>query len=353
MPLKRLFLSLLAGFVLSAVFAEELFSNPNFANDASGWANWGKKKGLLISAVSDGVLMQCDAPGLNQGLAQSIKLKAGSKYEYSCKVKGELGEDAYVNILSYYCANNKKMTGRARTIASSFEWDVHKITFNTPEDLTDAVLFRPVILFGAGKITLQWASLKEVGEAEENKKETVGKLPEIVPVVHPMLKIDLSAEQPQNIRAHVNESLQMQLPGAASVQKKDDAFVINYAFTTSGHDAIIFDIVKEIPSCAKISMQVESDGKGHKMFFVLNDASGESHLVPRPLLLDFQKRQVTFNLALPKEEPYSILDSIWGGDGNQHLDLPLRSISIVIDDAPDSSIDSGLVTIKNLNIGNW
>ncbi|MBQ7179359.1 MAG: hypothetical protein IJS08_18220, partial [Victivallales bacterium] len=111
--------------------------------------------------------------------------------------------------------------------------------------------------------------------------------------------------------------------------------------------------VKELPSAAKVSMEIECSNPGHRLFFVLVDANGESHLVQKPLELTFQKKKLVYTLALVKEVPYSIYDSIWGGDKNQHLDLPLRSITIGIDDVPDTATGKGTVTIRNLKIGNW
>ncbi|MFA6929382.1 MAG: hypothetical protein WCT05_03570 [Lentisphaeria bacterium] len=350
---SRILLVILSYFFSLGVQAVELLINPRFLNNAEGWSNWGSKKGMTAISTLEGLLLKCDSPGLNQGIAQSLSLKPGYKYEYSCRLRGtlEASPASSVTLLSWYSPVTK--TGSSfRTLIGDFEWDVHTTTFTIPANASGELLFRPIILTGPGAITLEWASLKEIGPGELPKQQSKTKLPEIKPVIHPKIKIDLSAEIPANIRAHVKEKLSP-LPQGSSITNINDEFVIHYAFSTPGHDAVMFDIVKEIPSCAKISLEITADGAGHRMFFVLTDSSGESHYVTKPLILDFTQKSLTFTLTLPPEKPYDILDSIWGGDRNQHLDLPLRSLTIGIDDSPDATIGQGTITLKKLQIGNW
>ncbi len=336
-----------------AVQGVELFKNPGFDNGGKGWDNWGKRSGLLMEAAEGGgVRIWAEAPGLHQGLAQSIALTPGKKYRYSCTFSAKLAPGAKLTVLSVY-SGASKWSKTYRSLAGNQEEDTHTMEFTVPATLQGkSVLLRPVILFGACDVHLKQASLEEIGDGVEVKKKEVGKMPVIVPVVHPKTTIDLSGEEPQNIRAHIAEK-PSPLPEGASVARKDGAFVINYNFITEKHDAVMFDIVKELPSAAKVSMEVECSNPGHRLFFVLVDASGESHLVQKPLELSFQKKTLVYPLTLVKEVPYNINDSIWGGDKNQHLDLPLRSITIGIDDVPDTAKGSGTVTIRNLKIGNW
>ena len=325
-----------------------------FDNGGQGWDNWGRRNGLNVEALNGGgVRLWADAPGLHQGLAQSIALKAGRKYCYSCTFSAKLAPGASVNVLSVYVAGSK--WGKLyRSLAGNQEEDTHTMEFSIPADLNEKqILFRPLILFGACDVQLRHASLVELGAAEgEAPLPVVGTMPAIVPVVHPKMIIDLSGEEPRNARAHIAEK-PSPLPDGASVVKRDGAFIISYNFTTEKHDAVMFDIVKELPSAAKVSMELECSNPGHRLFFVLVDANGESHLVQRPLVLDFSKKKLVYELELVKKVPYNIYDSIWGGDGNQHLDLPLQSITIGIDDMPDTAKGSGILVIRNLKIGNW
>ena len=71
-------------------------------------------------------------------------------------------------------------------------------------------------------------------------------------------------------------------------------------------------------------------------------------------MLSFQgSNKIDMVIPLPQEKPYEILDSNWGGDEHQHLDMPLKSLTIVLDDCPDASTDSGVISIKDLKVGNW
>lgn len=333
----------------------ELFKNPRFENKGQGWENWGKRSDLqILEGVGGGVCLRAETPGLHQGLAQSVQLVRGRKYRYSCTFSAKCGEGGKVGVLSVYVAGSK-WNKTLRMVVGQQDEDTHVLEFSVPEDLeSDKILFRPVILWGACDVLLKEASLKEIGAGDAVKKQVAHSLPVIVPVVHPMGTLDLSQEKPCNVRAHEDGAVAKVLPEGASVEHKDGAFIINYNFTTDKHDAIMFDINKEIVSAAKVSMDLECSAEGHRLFFVLVDAGGESHWCYKPLNLDFVGRKtLTYTLALPKEEPYNVLDSIWGGDKNQHLDLPLKSITIGIDDVPDTATGKGTVIIYNLKIGNW
>ena len=351
--MKHILFAGLIGFALMLTAAEgELLDNPKMENDAAGWVNWGRKLGLTLISTPEGLLVTGAGEGLNQGPAQTLKLKPEHEYEYSCKLKGELGENSYAHLLHWYFPSIKK-SSKLRTVRDNFGWWEHSVRFSVPQDCDGVTILRPVLLHGPGRIVIEQVSLRELGEAVSRPPAQENKIPEIVPVEHPKMKIDLSGVQPVNVRAHISEKVSTP-PEGCSVENRNGEFVMRYKFTTTGHDALMFDLVKEIDSCRKISMEITSDGKGHRLFFVLTDKSGEAHLTSKPILLDFEGRK-KFNMVipLPKEEPYNILDSVWGGDGNKHLDLPLKSLTVVLDDCPDASKDSGVITIKNLKIGNW
>ena len=338
-------------FALLTAGGNELLKNPKLDKNAALWTNWGYKQGLKLTSTPEGLRITGTGPKLNQGPAQTLKLKPGYEYEYSCKLKGKLGENAHADVLHWHFQKIKK-SGKLRTLRGNFEWWVHKVKFSIPKNCNGVTVLRPVMLYGPGEIIVEWVSLKELGEvlAGQTRKN---RIPVIVPVVHPKKKIDLSDRQPVNVRAHINEKVSPP-PEGCSVENRNGEFVIRYKFTTAGHDALMFDLVKNIDSCKKISMEITGDGKGHRLFFVLTDKSGESHLTEKPILLNFTgRKKFDMIIPLPPEKPYNILDSIWGGDGNQHLDLPLKSLTVVIDDCPDVSTDSGVITIKKLKIGNW
>ena len=345
-----------AGLVVLALLLNaadgELLDNPKFENNAAGWNNWGRKQGLKLTSTPEGLLITAAGQGLNQGPAQTLKLKPGHEYEYSCRLKGKLAENASAQLLHWHFPQIKK-GGNLRKLRDNFEWWDHKVRFSVPKDCNGVTVLRPVLLHGPGEIIIERVSLKELGESVSRRPAQENKIPEIVPVKHPKKKIDLSDLQPVNVRAHIREKVSAP-PEGCSVRNRNGEFVIRYKFTTSGHDALMFDLVKRIDSCKKISMEITSDGKGHRLFFVLTDKSGEAHLTGKPIILNFKgRRKFNMVIPLPREEPYSILDSIWGGDGNQHLDLPLKSLTVVLDDSPDASMDSGVIAIKNLKIGNW
>lgn len=351
--MKNILSAGLISFALLLTAAEgELLDNPKFENNAAGWTNWGRKQGLELAVTPEGLTVTATGEGLNQGPAQTVTLKPGYEYEYSCKLKGELGENACAQLLHWHFPSIKK-SGKLRTVRGHFDWWDHSVRFSVPKECSGVTVLRPVLLHGPGKIVIEKVSLRELGEAVSGRPAQVNRIPEIVPVKHPEKTIDLSSLKPENVRAHINEKVSPP-PEGCSVENRDGEFVIRYKFTTAGHDAVMFDLVEDIDSCRKISMEITSDGKGHRLFFVLTDKSGEAHLTGKPVSLKFKgRKKINMVIPLPKEEPYNILDSIWGGDGNQHLDLPLKSLTVVLDDSPDASMDSGVITIKNLKIGNW
>lgn len=347
----RLFVCFLVLAFLSKAAEDELFKNPRLEKNAAGWANWGSKMGLKLVSTQEGLHVTAIGPKLNQGPAQTLQLKPGYEYEYSCRIKGQLAENSRVEVLHWHYPQTLK-SGCLKILRGTFDWWEHKSKFTIPADCNGKTVLRPIIMTGPGEITMEWASLKELGEKLATKKGE-GKIPEIVPVVHPKKSIDLSKEQPVNVRMHINEIVSQPVQGC-SVENQNGTFVINYKFTTKGHDAVFFDIAKELDSCRKVSMEVTSDGKGHRLFFVLTDKSGEAHLTDKPIMLNFKgSKKIDMVIPLPAEKPYDILDSNWGGDENQHLDLPLKSLTIVIDDCPDASMDSGVISIKDLKVGNW
>lgn len=347
---KILLLSALSLAVLGCSGAEELLKNPKLEKNASSWGNWGGKR-LRYRNTAEGLYMEGVTASLNQGIAQTLMLKVGQEYEFSCHLKGNAPGDSYVALLNVYYPATKRGDS-FKQVRGNFDFWTHKVRFTVPAASKGKVLLRPVLLYGKCNLTLAWVSLKEIGKGKAPAVKKYGRIPVIKPVIHPRKRIALHGEKPVSIKAHVHEKL-TDPPRGSSVTKDGSAFVIRYNFTTPGHDALMFDIVKKIDSCARVSMTVHSDGKGHRLFFVLIDKSGEHHLITNPVILNKKTGKINTRLQLTPESPYNIPDTVWGGDKNVHLDLPLKGIKVVLDDKPDAFKGSGVVTIKDLTIGNW
>lgn len=155
--------------------------------------------------------------------------------------------------------------------------------------------------------------------------------------------------QPVRIRAHVAEKLAV-LPDGNSVTEENGVYTLSYNFTTDKHDALFFDLDFPLKTAEEMTLQVKGDGKGHALFVVIRDQSGENFYFPGPAIgfTGWKSLKVKFNC--PVVNPGEKYASIWGGDGNQQIDFPLRGITIGLNDTPDAAQESGEIQIRDIQV---
>ncbi len=344
-----------------------LLKNHIFKPDGKGnFPPW-RSQGLTVSRENDLPVLNTDSEGKSGTLTYpGVTLKPGTKYIWAAIMKGEVADGANVRILGFIGDHKYEGGAQFRSGGSAyqrdFDWNVYYREIETPTDCEGKFTMNLVRLTGKAKVTVAAAALVGLGPVAEPKTFSERRKPvvkkEVAPpkakVELPDMTIEFKDVNPVNPAAHVGEK-PAPPPEGCKVENRNGKFVIDYVFTTPQHDAFMFDLAKDIPVCENISFTVSGEGKGHELFIVLYDAGGEAHFAALGALPESGKK--TFNLRLgkllPKVEPFERYASKWGGDGNQTVDLPVKKITLGINDVPDTSMDRGQIVIENLKIGKW
>jgi len=160
---------------------------------------------------------------------------------------------------------------------------------------------------------------------------------------------ELVAVPPVRICTHIAEKRSVPPEGNA-VTLKDGIYTLAYNFTTEKHDALFFDLDITLEKASELTAQVNGDGKGHTLFAVVRDNSGECFYFPGPEIKFKGWKTVKIKFKYPKVNPGEKYASIWGGDGNQKPDFPLQGITLGLNDTPDLSTDSGTIKIRKITV---
>ena len=155
--------------------------------------------------------------------------------------------------------------------------------------------------------------------------------------------------QPVRVCAHIAEKPSGP-PQGNIVNGKDGTYTLVYKFTTEKHDALFFDLDIPLENASELTAQVNGDGKGHTLFAVVRDKSGECFYFPGPVIKFNGWKNIRIKFNYPKINPGEKYASIWGGDGNQKPDFPLQGITLGLNDTPDSSTDSGRIQIRKIKV---
>ena len=155
--------------------------------------------------------------------------------------------------------------------------------------------------------------------------------------------------QPARVCAHTAEKPSAPPPGNL-VTGKDGIYTLKYHFTTEKHDALFFDLDIPLENASELTAQVNGDGKGHTLFVVVRDKSGECFYFPGPAIKFKGWKTVKIKFKYPEVNPGEKYASIWGGDGNQKPDFPLQGITLGLNDTPDSSTDRGEIQIRKIRV---
>ena len=155
--------------------------------------------------------------------------------------------------------------------------------------------------------------------------------------------------QPVRVRAHVAEK-PSEPPAGNAVTEKNGIYTLAYNFTTEKHDALFFDLDKSLEKTSELTAQVNGDGKGHTLFAVVRDNTGECFYFPGPAIKFKGWKNIRIKFEYPRINPGEKYASVWGGKGNQKPDFPLQGITLGLNDTPDSSTDSGRIQIRKITV---
>jgi len=157
-----------------------------------------------------------------------------------------------------------------------------------------------------------------------------------------------------HLRTHVNEKLAAPPPGNAA-RLTATGVDLEYAFNTDKHDACMFAFDIEIPTFDQVAVTTTADNSKFRPFIVLKDAGGECHFFP---LIDSKrisgqlinwsgKKTVTREIAA--QTPFGDLyASRWGGDDNQTIDFPVKSIILGLGKYPDAAKGTGKISFEKI-----
>ena len=124
---------------------------------------------------------------------------------------------------------------------------------------------------------------------------------------------------------------------------------LRYRFASKGHDAIMMTLRGlEIEGAQRLSVGVAGDAPQLELFVVLEESSGEKHLVRSLTPVNWEgMKTIDFDLEPLRKAPpkHSVGPDHWEGDGNQVLDDPIVAITIGFHDRPDAWMGSGEIHV--------
>ena len=147
-------------------------------------------------------------------------------------------------------------------------------------------------------------------------------------------------------------------PGAADRLKVDlqsgDA-ALKYEFDSGKNfESCFVRLPVEAAQSRAIFLDVEGDGTRNDFFVIVHDASGEQHLVMSTGIAWSGWQDVGVNLGafLKSPEQNERLVIHWGGDHNQRIDFPIRTLDIGVVKRGIRTADQGQFRFRNVRFVN-
>ena len=103
----------------------------------------------------------------------------------------------------------------------------------------------------------------------------------------------------------------------------------------------------ELEKCEEIAVERTLSDGAQRLFVVLTDAKGESHL------FEFsqggpERQMVRAKVFGSNKYPGEHFAWRWGGDDNQKIDWPVRKIALSVNDSPDEFVGAVTVVFHSL-----
>lgn len=105
-----------------------------------------------------------------------------------------------------------------------------------------------------------------------------------------------------------------------------------------------------VAKCTAVAMNVEVDGSKNNFFIIVQDTSGEQHLLLKTCLIWQGWQEVAVSLEPYIESPKQMQRFIthWGGDENQKIDFPITAIDMGVSKRDKRVRNSGQIGFRNV-----
>ena len=143
-------------------------------------------------------------------------------------------------------------------------------------------------------------------------------------------------------------------PGGAdrlNVDLQSGAAALKYEFDSGKNfESCFVRLPAQAAQCRAIFLDVEGDGSRNDFFVIVHDASGEQHLVMSTGIAWSGWQDVGVNLGTflkgPAQNERLIVH--WGGDQNQKIDFPIRTVDVGVVKRGIRTSDRGQIQFRNV-----
>lgn len=165
----------------------------------------------------------------------------------------------------------------------------------------------------------------------------------------------LSEVGPVVLTAHVNGK-NAAAPQGAKQTVTPDGIVLDYVFSSGGHDACMVEFPVDRKAFSQVSVEITADQPGHRPFIVLTDKNGEKHYfsligtrqIKAQTIGKAGRRKLVIPIKVRNSHPGEYFAFRWGGDNNQVIDFPVKKIMLGLNDYPDESTGSGRIVFHSI-----
>ena len=180
--------------------------------------------------------------------------------------------------------------------------------------------------------------------------------PTAAPAKGVVREILLSTVEDIRLRTYADEKPQASPAPGNSARKTAQGVELQYAFRSDRLDACMFEFDAEIGAFNYIQVVMTGDNSKFRPFIVLKDSGGESHYFPLAASNMVQEQLINWTgkktLARPipatNSFPVDIYASRWGGDDNQIIDFPIRTVTLGLGKYPDAAKGAGSVAFEKI-----
>ena len=169
-------------------------------------------------------------------------------------------------------------------------------------------------------------------------------------------EIALSKLQDVRLKTYADEKPLVAPPPGNAVQPTAEGVELQYAFGSDRLDACMFEFDTDIGEFNNIAVTMVGDNSKFRPFLVLRDAGGESHYFPlspsnaiaEQLINWSGKKTIERPVSVKNPFPANVYESRWGGDNNQTIDFPVKSVTLGLGKYPDATKGSGKVSFEKI-----
>lgn len=146
--------------------------------------------------------------------------------------------------------------------------------------------------------------------------------------------LDLAGVRNPVFTAHVNGK-PAQAPEGAGCKVTEAGIELSCVFSSPGHDAGMAEFPLNEGAFSEVTLDRTIADCKQGVFIVLTDRNGEKHYFGFPAGGN-GRHSVTAKVKVRNEHPGEHFAWRWGGDDNQTLDFPVKSVMLGVNDRPDA-----------------